>query len=754
VNTNEKLPLKKVSIREGDYFRPGGGGSPPTVFDPVTPEVRQQLSTELQSTALHFRSAFDENPKAAAVARIALKDKALAKSHRPVHFLESADCPIVGIGHLGELLVSVRAATLPQLERAIASDNTKQGVANISTIRMIEPFKVPDERLKAVKAAVSGAGLSALKLRLFRHGDAVADQAISESLEAKLSGLGIAAETLNYGERMSVYRVRGVRPEHVEELGRFVGTQSLDAFPEYQIVRPAAQPVARLSAANFPAPDPKADYPVVGIIDSGIDPQNALLNAWVVAREEFVPVADRNYEHGSFVAGLLVHARLMNHGDPRFPLASCKIVDVIAMPRGGKITEDELLAILWEVVPKYPEVRVWNLSLAGNQPCSDHAFSDLAVAIDEIQTKYGVTFVLAAGNYNKPPFRDWPVTTSLGENDRVCGPADSVRALTVGSVAHRDSPVARVIAPSPSPFSRRGPGPVYLPKPEVTHYGGNCDPSGGHAQIGVLSVDGRGNLAESIGTSFASPIVAALLAHVQHRPVGGLSNLMAKALLVHSAVLANDPRLPSDELRYRGYGVPTDAAEILGSDPWRATLLFEMGLRAGLDLQLAPFAVPECLLTDGTLKGEMTVTLAYEPPLDGTFGAEYCRTNVDVSLGTYEADDDGARAHKRQVHPFPARLDTSAFEKGLIEQGLKWSPIKAYRRVMPRGVSADVWRLVLAATDRSGMSNTNVRVAVVVTIAGLDHEAPVYNDIVKAMNRLGWSAMDVQIRERSRFRAA
>jgi hypothetical protein len=196
--------------------------------------------------------------------------------------------------------------------------------------------------------------------------------------------------------------------------------------------------------------------------------------------------------------------------------------------------------------------------------------------------------------------------------------------------------------------------------------------------------------------------------------------------------------------------MPADAADVLGCDPWRATLLFELDLRAGVDLHRAPFAIPACLLLDRTLRAEMTVTLAYEPPLDAAFGAEYCRTNVDVSLGSYDADDQGTRVQKRQVHPFPERLDTSTFERGLIEQGFKWSPMKVYRRLMPRGVMADTWRLTLAATDRSGALNTPVRVAVVITVADIEQQAPVYNDIVKAMNQLGWAASDVRVRGRSR----
>jgi len=405
-------------------------------------------------------------------------------------------------------------------------------------------------------------------------------------------------------------------------------------------------------------------------------------------------------------------------------------------------------------VPAHPEIRVWNLSIGGSKTCSNHAFSDFAIALDDLQTKHAVTFVLAAGNYNEPPYRAWPTSGSLGDSDRICAPADSARALTVGSIAHRDSPNARVRASSPSPFSRRGPGPVHLPKPEISHFGGNCDPTGAHAQIGVLSVDANGNLAESIGTSFGTPIASAIVAHVQARPSQPLSCLMAKALVVHSAALAT-PDLRHTDLPYTGYGVPSDIATILDCEPWAPTLMFEFEIKAGLDLQRWPFPLPACLLSNNgrSFRGEMTITLAYEAPLDGSFGAEYCRSNINVSLGTYVTDAAGDRAQKRQVHPFPKRGKVSAREKALVEHGLKWSPIKVYRRVIPRGVGGDTWRMTVDATDRSGAQNVPIRVALVLTIADPEQQAPVYNDLVQAMNKLGWVTSDISIRERARYRA-
>jgi hypothetical protein len=578
---------------------------------------------------------------------------------------------------------------------------------------------------------------------------AIVDGAIDGALREQVRAMQIEMERLEYSSGLTIYRLTGVSPEHYERLSQFIGTQSLGLFPEFHVVRPASQPVGRLTPATFPPPKKGVDYPIVGLIDTGIAPGNPFLAPWIADRVEYVPQNARDYEHGTFVGGLLVHARLLNHADSRFPETPCRILDVVALPANGRIREDELLAIIREVVPKHPEVRVWNASLAGNVPCSDFQFSDLAIALDEIQQAHNITFVLAAGNYNVPPFRGWPTDQSLGQRDRICGPADSTRALTVGSVAHRDSPTACVTAQCPSPFSRRGPAPAYIPKPEVVHYGGNCDAHGRHAQIGVLSVDAVGNLAESIGTSFAAPIVAALLANVQAIPSETISNAMARALVIHSAAIAEVDQV-ADEVNYRGFGVPQSIDDILGCDHWRATLLFEIEIRAGIDLERTPFPVPDCLKdANGTFRGEMVATLVCEPPLDATFGAEYCRTNVNVSIGTYGR---GGGGQKREVHPFPKRATATGPESTLVEHGFKWSPVKVYRRRMPKGVADSTWRLVVDATDRSGGSNDTIRAALVVTIADLEKRENVYNDVMVAMTRAGWITTDVQLRPQFRSR--
>jgi hypothetical protein len=405
---------------------------------------------------------------------------------------------------------------------------------------------------------------------------------------------------------------------------------------------------------------------------------------------------------------------------------------------------------LEDAVAKYPKVKVWNLSLGTGTRVSDRSFSDLAVALDRLQREHKITFIVAAGNYPQRPYRGWP-PENFGENDRICAPADSLRSIVVGSLAHRDHSSTRVKAGEPSPFSRRGPGPLYLPKPDISHIGGNCDDKGVCTQVGVLSMDGKGNLAEDLGTSFATPLVSTLFSNLSHRIAGQTSQLMAKALLVHSAAMSGKKIDPS-HLKYRGFGVPPDVDIILACDTWQCTMTLELEIASSVAYEKAAFPMPQSLFVGSdTLRANILMTLVHDPEMDASFGSEYCRSNIEVSLGTHDVGQDGKRHQKKQV-PEDPKLGGKAYEKDLVEHGFKWSPVKVYRREMVRGVKGQNWRLDLSVHHRSAHTPTQKnRAALVVTVSDPAQKAPVYNEMVAQMNSLGWTATDLKVRPSTRI---
>lgn len=744
----QRLPLKVVPPLENDYISPNSGGGSDKIFVEPTEEFRNELIRQVQEVKEYFANSFQETPEIPAVARVRLRHDAIAKSHRPTRLFVEETCPIIGSEGLGGLLVSVTPDGLENLTCKIESDRTKKGRANLSTLREIKPFqatiRIPTEQELP------------LKVKLFRHRHGKSDLLIEGIFKSLLQRLGDADyQEVTYGPGLKIFRIGSRRPEVVQALSRFIGTQSVSGFPVFRPVRTCSLPVGKAVPSEFPLPDPNMSYPVVGLIDSGICPDDKLLAPWIVGREEYVPPEYRDYAHGTFVGGLLVHSRRLNHGDPRFPGCSSKIVDVVALPSDG-ITEDELVALLRDVIPKYPDVKYWNLSLGGNCPVSDDIFSDFAVALDEIQREYGVVFVLAGGNCSTRPLPLWSEEDYRNRiTERICAPADSVRSLVVGSVAHVHNTASASPNLCPSPFTRIGPGPAYLPKPDLSHYGGNCKSNADCSQTGVMSFGANQQLVEDIGTSFAAPMVTTLAANISHGIVGVVDGVdeaslnMTKALLVHSAAWESrisDPCI----MHYRGFGTPPDLSDILSCPFWACTLVFELPVVTGYTYQKTDFPIPPSLVHDGVLKAEFLMTLVYDPELDASYGSEYCRSNVEVSLGTLRPDEFGKYKHHKEV-PEEPRLRGSAYESELVKYGFKWSPVKVYRRKISSMKNNYPWRLAISINHRAGDLPTERQpAALVITLADPGKQEQVYSEMVRSMNNLGWGTLDLQLHPRIR----
>ncbi|MDL2317205.1 S8 family peptidase, partial [Desulfovibrio sp. OttesenSCG-928-A18] len=586
-------------------------------------------------------------------------------------------------------------------------------------------------------------GLPAIKVKLIKHRMFGFDDAIENDFRATLLSFGVSnSQEVNYGPGLKIFSLPSPSRDLLDDLTRFVGLHTLSGFPIYYPVRTQALPIGAPQTRHYPLPMPDASYPVIGIIDSGIQRGIPFLEPWIVGRENYVPHNRAHYGHGTFVAGLATYARRLNHHDPRFPSCSSKILDVAVMSSDG-LSEDMLLTILEDVLPRYPQVKYWNISLGTNEPISYDLFSDFAVGLDRLQREYDVTFVLAAGNHQS--------FMSAGHNNTIevlCAPADSVRSIVVGAVAHTATASSLSSMEEVAPFSRRGPGPVYLPKPDLSHYGGNCDSSGACRQSGVVSVDHNGMLAEDIGTSFAAPLIATLAANLSETIVGGASKNLTKALLIHAAAMRSEVTEP-EALHERGFGVPPDLNEILRCEAWNCTMIFEAPMRPGNEYRKIDFPMARSLfLENGKIRADILMTLVYDPELDASFGSEYCRTNIEASLGTLRRGKDGKWVHKKEV-PEDPKLTGSAYEQDLVEGGFKWSPVKVYRRKIARGIQGERWQLVLSLLDRGGHKTyAEQPAALIITIADPAKRAPVYNETVAMMNRLGWGAQNLAISQR------
>ena len=88
------------------------------------------------------------------------------------------------------------------------------------------------------------------------------------------------------------------------------------------------------------------------------------------------------------------------------------------------------------------------------------------------------------------------------------------------------------------------------------------------------------------------------------------------------------------------------------------TLVFKQKISQGSHLEMYDFPYPKSLIKNNKYIGEIGMTLAYLPPLDPKYGQEYCRTNIDVSFGTYSYLQNGKIDYKGQV-PLEAKWDVN-----------------------------------------------------------------------------------------------
>lgn len=755
----EYLPIKVIITDDHDLQRPPPGfGKDNPKFLKRYENVRDKLFLDIEAIQNHFDFSFSES-NLPVVARARLSKDAIAKSHRPEYLFNSKTCPIIGMENFDELLISVTPTGLASLKDAIYNSTNNYIKADAGKLLGCEPFTAKDalggishdlfiDRLRQ-------ANINDLKLRLFSHGDDQLNSRITEKLSNLMKSLKLPSPVdLHYGAGLRLYRIKAGPLDNIREIINYVGTQNLSMFQHFSS-SPNLVSVGPMNVSQLPSPIPNTDYPVVGIFDSGTDKKNSWLQAWVVARDEKdVPPEDQDNKHGSMVAGLAISGKALNNGADGFPSGNAKVLDVVALSKTGA-TETDLMDTMRRAFQEYPNVKIWNLSVnAPSTAVVTERFSTFAMALDTLQDEFGVTIINSAGNY-EGQFHKWP-RPNLGEDDRITSPADSLRAITVGSQAHRTRTNAYSKIGEPSPFTRKGPGAAYLPKPEICHFGGNIDNAKDYKEIGILSTDDKFGISEGVGTSFAAPLIAATAAHISHAMDTQCSHNLLKALLIHHSVLHSQEEITAKSLPYRGFGRPPEPSDMLKCRPWESTLIFELNLPYNRRVfRKLDFPIPPCLYKDGKVFGKITMTLVYNPPVDSCNGAAYSKVNVDCSLGTCKINKDGKNEdYSRKILPIPKDFDDKEYEEMLIEHGFKWAPVKVYQRLIKKGldVTDETWRVNLRMHTRCSESVSAQPVVLIATITDPDMKAPVYNEVIETMNRNRWQSQNLGVRAESRIR--
>lgn len=405
------------------------------------------------------------------------------------------------------------------------------------------------------------------------------------------------------------------------------------------------------------------DLPLVGIIDSGIS-YNTPLAPIIVVDETLnltgSSVVDDNMHdgqgHGTAVAALVAlgaNAILSNYRGnyrPSCNLLSIKIIDGYS----SFISISKTVALLKEVILKYPQIKVFTLTINFTRhKFFNENYSTYAYLLDKFAYENNCLFFISTGNnlgavdknngYNLAHFNE--------ESTNLCIPAESLNNMTIGACAEsfRGGEFQGISngREYPTMFSRKG---HYnhdilrkkekinklLFKPDMVMAGGdycldrnNWLTFEGDASMLLLSADPTESFYQNVGTSFATPLSANIAVRLQ-KLYPSITASSIKALMLNHCTdqFVDSPEWAKSFLVGHGHMINDEA---LFSNENKITLIIEEQIDSG-KFKIIPLKLPKYLVEDdlkkknGILKITATLCFQFLPVKDNQLG--YCPVHI------------------------------------------------------------------------------------------------------------------------------
>lgn len=487
--------------------------------------------------------------------------------------------------------------------------------------------------------------------------------------------------------------------EAIEEAIAFNPLRAIRPMPK---LRPISVGVLRQVAGTAPEPS-SATAPLselrIGVFDGGIDPDCPYVAPFVTSYEPSSEPANADLVmHGSVVTNTVLYG---GTSQGQLPEPEVGVDHHRVLPVPSEHADVDLNWILDRIVEavhqhRYPVV---NLSLGPDIPVDDDEPHRWTAELDALTLQVGTLFVVAAGNNGE-------ADEFLGLN-RVQVPSDMANGVGIGAVETRDR-----TSWNRASYSAVGPG----------RYGGRVQPVGvsfgGSAAEPFRGISLNGTLVESMGTSFAAPLVT-------HALGGGLATIrdaspqLLRALVAHSA----ERRSRHHSMVEHGYGrIPERLDELFECPPHRVTVVYQDVLQRD---ELVAFEIP---FADGIASDEriqLKWTLAFPAPVDPTDAVDYTLAGVETVFrphsrihslskpGTSQRsivlniDDEYDRVmdlldegYQPSTHPVSHPTTTFRTEQNLRESG-KWEAL-LQQRVSRKASQLSAPRIDLKYLARAG----------------------------------------------------
>ncbi|MBO6253649.1 MAG: S8 family peptidase, partial [Bacteroidaceae bacterium] len=477
----------------------------------------QGLASDLQEVRLQLREALAQKRTLPVIVATCLNESAIAKTHRKrvVNILESdGNDNVVGVyGDRQILSVLPNEAVLDNLENSIYKEESATLTSSLTGIEVFHP--IVDEYKD---------GTVDYRVRLFDYNDFDRNSLARILFEKYCEEIGVQIQKrIRFTADMYIYRVSIDAPDKYLRFVEFEGLYSVEiTSPLFVTLDSLADDV--IVPVRYP--EDGEEYPVVGVLDTGIAPIGHL-SPWLLENEHTnYPEEYTNRLHGTAVASIIEYSDDLN-GTDICSTDGVNLFSALVYPNQSIYPED-LVDNIREAVERNPDIKIWNMSLGEEEQSELDSYSEFGMALDNIQDENNVLIIKSAGNCHN-------FEKGLPKQ-RISKSADSIRALTVGSIAESKAEYDYADPNMPSPFTRVGPGPASIIKPDLVFYGGNAGMHDGkRIEHGIRTFNLDDEDTRCAGTSFSTPAVTRIVSDLAYMMQEEFDPLLLRALTIHYA---------------------------------------------------------------------------------------------------------------------------------------------------------------------------------------------------------------------------
>lgn len=725
------------------------------------------LADELHEVRSALREELVKQRTLPVIMATSLNEKAIAKSHRGrvVGILESDGSDNV-IGVYGDrqiLSVLSSEAVLDNLNYAIQNEKMAILTSSLAGMEIFRPIMDTYEE-----------GHTDYRARLFDYNDFDRNNLVRIMFEEYCERTGIHIQKkIRFTADMYIYRLQVDSEEKYQQLEDFEGLYSVEKTSLLTVTLDALADEVLIPTTH---PEEGEEYQTVGVLDTGIAPIGHL-SSWLLEEEHTnYPEEYTDRSHGTAVAGIIEYSDVLNDTDICSTGGVC-LFSALVYPN-QKIYPEDLIDNVRDAVEHHPDIKIWNMSLGEEEQCDLNSFSEFGMALDNIQDENNVLIIKSAGNCRNYE-KGLP-------KQRISKSADSIRALTVGSIARTKEEHDYAESNMPSPFTRVGPGPASIIKPDLVFYGGNSGIHNGmRIDHGVRSFSLDDEDERFIGTSFSTPAVTRIVADLAYMMKEEFDPLLLRALTIHYAKYPAGIQMKmAEKVNQMGFGVPVKAQDILYNSPDEITLILRDSLDKGSFIEMFNFPYPTSMVDEnGFFRGQIILTLVNKTLVDEKQAGEYCQSNLDVFFGTYESEKERDTSKPTIINPLGLDENQNilsdslyrsssigihpitGFEREctLVKYGKKYHPVKKYAvdlaemKPAPREKSLPAdrkWYLKIEGLYRDFIERDALKkdyqlsqeFCMILTIRDPLGTAPVYDEVTQQLNNENFVHHDVRVR--------